>query len=475
MPGTAITRRSLLRSVGTATVAASLPSSWLRAAGGTSKPNIILCMADDLGWGDPGFNGNRVIQTPHLDAMAGAGLRFTRFYSAAPVCSPTRGSCLTGRHPYRYGVFFANVGHLRREEITLAEALKTQGYTTGHFGKWHLGTLLPDYSGKGAGRNPAENYMTPAMSGFDEWFSTEYAVATWDPYDPSNAHGKKHDVRNLYWHNGTNVTEPLQGDDSRIIMDRVLPFVRKAVREATPFFAVVWFHAPHAPVVAGPQYRQMYSAYSEDEQHYYGCITAMDEQIGRLRAELRRLSAADNTMLWFCSDNGPEGKDGKHGRFRGSAGPFRGRKRSLLEGGVRVPALLEWPARIAAGRVTDVPCCASDYFPTVLGVLGFRMKGQPEPVDGVSLLPLIERKTQERAIPIGFESGRQVALIGDRYKIYSNDGGASFALYDLAADAGETTDLAVKKPDVLASMRKTVDAWRASCKHSLAGQDYPRQ
>jgi len=467
-----ITRRHFLRSMGAMAAAVSLPSALVRGAQQAGKPNIILCMADDLGWGDPGFNGNEVIKTPHLDAMARESLRFTRFYSGAPVCSPTRGSCLTGRHPYRYGIYFANVGHLRRQEISLAEALKTQGYATGHFGKWHLGTLSPDYSGKGRGRNPAKNYMTPGMSGFDEWFSTEYAVATWDPYDPANAHGKKHDVRNLYWHNGTNVTEKLEGDDSRIIMDRVLPFIRKAVRDATPFLAVVWFHAPHAPVVAGPEYRQMYSEYSEDEQHYYGCITAMDEQVGRLRDELRRLDAAENTMLWFCSDNGPEGKDGKSGRYRGSAGPFRGRKRSLFEGGTRVPALLEWPARIAGGRVTEVPCSTLDYFPTVLDVLGFRMAGQPEPIDGVSLLPVVENGATARSVPIAFESGKQVALTDNRYKIYSKNGGSSYALFDLIADPGETTDLAAEKPDVLAGMKAKLEAWRASCKRSDAGRDY---
>ena len=431
-------------------------------------------MADDMGWGDPGFNGNSIIKTPNLNAMAKAGMRFTRFYSGAPVCSPTRGSCLTGRHPYRYGIFGANVGHMPKEEITLAEALKMQGYTTGHFGKWHLGTLLPDYSGKGPRRKPRENYMTPGMSGFDEWFSTEYAVATWDPYETVNFHGNKknYDIRALYWHNGKNVTGPLKGDDSRIIMDRAIPFIRNASGNNKPFLAVIWFHAPHNPVVAGPQYRAMYSQYSEDEQHYYGCITALDEQVGRLRSELRDLGIADNTMLWFCSDNGPEGKDGKQGRNRGSAGPFRGRKRSLFEGGVRVPGLLEWPARIQAGRLTDIPCSTSDYFPTVMDVLGFKMKGRPEPVDGVSLLALIENKMTERPLPIGFESRKQVSLTGNRYKIYSNDNGKTYMLFDLIDNPGENNDIAAQKPDILRAMKNKLETWRASCKDSLAGKDY---
>jgi len=469
-----VSRRTFLRSAATGAIAMALPQVLFSKTKATGKPNIILCMADDMGWGDPGFNGNQIIKTGNLDAMAKTAMRFTRFYSGAPVCSPTRGSCLTGRHPYRYGIFFANVGHILKEEFTLAEALKTQGYTTGHFGKWHLGTLLPDYSGKGPRRKPKENYMTPGMSGFDEWFSTEYAVATWDPYNPAVFHGKKkeYDVRALYWHNGKNITEGLKGDDSRIIMDRAVPFIQKAAKNKKPFLAVIWFHAPHAPVVAGPKYREMYSQYSEDEQHYYGCITALDEQVGRLRSQLRELGIADNTMLWFCSDNGPEGKDGKQGRHRGSAGPFRGRKRSLFEGGVRVPALLEWPTHIKGGQATNIPCSTSDYFPTILDVLGFKMKGQPEPIDGVSLLSLIKGKMIRRPVPIGFESANQVSLTDNRYKIYSSNKGKTYMLFDLLEDPGETKDLAAEKPQILQSMKTTLVKWRKSCQDSLAGKDY---
>ncbi|MHC4533848.1 MAG: sulfatase family protein, partial [Planctomycetota bacterium] len=327
---------------------------------------------------------------------------------------------------------------------------------------------------KGPGRKPKQNYMTPAMSGFDEWFSTEYAVATWNPYDPVLFHGKKkeYDVRALYWHNGKNITEGLKGDDSKIIMDKAVPFIQKAVKDKKPFLAVIWFHAPHAPVVGGPKYRKMYSQYSEDHQHYYGCITALDDQVGRLRSQLRKLGIADNTMLWFCSDNGPEGKDGQKGRYRGSAGHFRGRKRSLLEGGVRVPGLLEWPARIKAGRVTDIPCSTSDYFPTVMDILGFKMKGRPEPIDGVSLSPLINGKMQKRPMPIGFESGSQLSLTDNRYKIYSKNKGKTYMLFDLLEDPGETKDLAAQKPQLLKSMKSMLIKWRKSCQDSLAGKDY---
>ena len=148
-----ITRRGFLKALaGSAVVVGSGYRVCAGASRKRKRPNVILCMADDLGWGDVGFNGGRIIKTPHLDEMAADSLRFTRFYSGAPVCSPTRGSCLTGRHPYRYGIFGANSGHVRKQEVTLAEAVKTQGYATGHFGKWHLGTLTPEFSGKGKGR-----------------------------------------------------------------------------------------------------------------------------------------------------------------------------------------------------------------------------------------------------------------------------------------------------------------------------------
>ena len=145
------------------------------------KPNIILIMADDLGYGDVGFNGNTIIKTPHLDKMSASGLTFTNFYSGGPVCSPTRGTCLTGRHYFRYGIFSANIGHLPKEEITLARLLKKEGYTTGHFGKWHLGTLNPEFSPKGEKRKPKENFAPPWQRDYDESFVTESAVSTWNP------------------------------------------------------------------------------------------------------------------------------------------------------------------------------------------------------------------------------------------------------------------------------------------------------
>ena len=255
------------------------------------KPNVILLMADDMGWGDTGYNGNEVIKTPNLDQMAADGLRFDRFYSGSAVCSPTRASVLTGRNPFRMGVFSANKGILRPEEITIAEALKDFGYSTGHFGKWHLGTLTDEIKDANRGRpGNTKEFNPPSLHGFDVNFSTESKVPTWDPMlSPRDSKNPDNNASfepygTHYWdENGNIVTENLEGDDSRVIMDRVLPFIQGNVKKGNPFFAVVWFHTPHKPVVAGPEYRAMYSQYNESMQHYAGSITALDEQIGRLR------------------------------------------------------------------------------------------------------------------------------------------------------------------------------------------------
>jgi len=452
---------------GAGCLARAAPSADGAATGAADRPNVILAMTDDQGWGDTGYNGHPVLKTPTLDAMARAGLRFDRFYSGAPVCSPTRGSAMTGRHPYRYGITFANVGHMRPEEITLAEALKTQGYTTGHFGKWHLGTLTrTEKDSNRGGPRGVTHYAPPWKNGFDVCFSTEAKVPTWNPMCQP---GTDKPYGTAYWTGPeTKATENLSGDDSRIIMDRALPFIRDAVARKTPFLTVIWFHTPHEPVLAGEKYLKMYEgAGSEKERHFWGCLTAMDEQMGRLRDELRRLGVAEHTMLWFCADNGPEHRTGP-----GSAGSLRGRKRDLFEGGIRVPGLLEWPARLPRPRTTAVPCSTSDYVPTVLAALGFEMDGQPEPTDGVNLLPLIDGRMKERPRPIAFESRGQIALVDNRWKLLTRDKGKTWMLFDLAADPAEKNDLAAEHPTVVADMRQTLDAWRASCQASRAGEDY---
>ncbi|WP_248517973.1 sulfatase family protein [Salinarchaeum laminariae] len=448
---------------------------------GADQPNVILCMTDDQGWGDTGYNDHPQLQTPNMDAMADDGVRFDRFYAASPVCSPTRGSCLTGRHPYRYGIEYANVGHLPAAERNLAETLSEAGYRTGHFGKWHLGTLttVVQESNRGGPRG-TDHYAPPWDRGFDTCFSTEAAVPTYDPMRvPAISDAEDGDETTVgdaygshYWTGpGEIATENLGGDDSRVIVDRAVPFVREAARENEPFFAVVWFHSPHAPVVAGEEDRERYAHRSVDEQHYYGTISAIDAQIGRLRDELYDLGIAEETMLWFCSDNGPAAEGGGPGwdsgmRQRGETGRLRGRKGTLYEGGVRVPGTLVWPEGVDPG-VVDAPCVTTDFYPTILDAVGSNVSG-PEPLDGESLLPLLRGERDGRSSPIGFRDrnltgdGGDIAVIDDDHKLIRPHADATFQLYDLAEDPYETENLADEQPERVDELETWVRNWRAS-------------
>jgi arylsulfatase A-like enzyme len=266
-------------------------------------------------------------------------------------------------------------------------------------------------------------------------------------------------------------------------MDRVIPFVRKAVADNKPFMTTIWFHAPHSPVVAGPEYLRMYGGFSEGQQHYYGCITAMDEQIGRLRAELRRLGIGKNTMLWFCSDNGPEGSgapepdyDAYGGAYHGQTGGLRGRKRSLYNGGVCVPAIAVWPAVVTKGRVVDTPCSTLDYLPTVCEAIGFEYP-EKRPIDGESLLRLLHGRIPGRDSYIPFASiieAPRAAIIQGDYKLCTSffESGSEDALYHLHDDPGENKNLLAENPRLAESMKARLREWIESCRRSFDGGDY---
>lgn len=446
----------------------------------TQSPNIILIMADDLGWGDTSYNGHPVLKTPGLDAMAKNGLRFNRFYAAAPVCSPTRGSCLTGRHPFRYGVYFANTGHLPNEELTLAEYLKSRGYVTGHFGKWHLGTLTKTVrdSNRGGPKNK-QHFAPPWKHGFDESFSTEAKVPTFDPllkpqkasknyWLPVQDKSQANPYGTRYWHNGIEVKDELLGDDSKIIMDRAINFIKNS--KSQKFLSVIWFHAPHLPVVASQEDRSAFRNQSPYAQSYFGSIKALDREVNRLRRTLQNLKIADNTLVCFCSDNGPEGNS----KAPGSAGDLRGRKRSLYEGGIRVPGIIEWPAVISPNTETDFAAVTSDYLPTILDLTG---GSSQVPLDGVSLKSVLYGKSTRRTQPIYFESKKTVAVIGQQFKLVAQthpqpDKLGSIELYDLIADPSESTNIVDSKPELVKSLIRGLQQWRQNCRASHAGQDY---
>lgn len=449
-----------------------------------ARPNIILAMADDQGWGDMAYTGHPLLKTPVFDEMAGAGLRFDRFYAAAPVCSPTRASVMTGRTPNRMGCF--KWGYtLRPQEITVAEALQASGYATGHFGKWHLGSLR------------ADSPTAPNRNGFDEFFSSPNFFEI-DPWMSRNGKAVK-----------------TTGEGSELIVDAALEFIKQSAGKRQPFLAVVWFGSPHAPHVGTAADLALYPNQPKQMQHFLAEITAMDRAMGKLREGLRTLGVADNTLLWYCSDNGaiPQG----------STGGLRGKKGAIYEGGLRVPAIIEWPARIKQPRSSDVPCCTVDIYPTLLQLAGVKIDEQP-PLDGVSLAPLVLGSSTTREKPLGFwdyrieglpvrsselleelakeqAAGRvrpadeveaipQAQLAADYsgasfpdhaawldgnwklHRIEPAQGPVRWELYDLAADRTESRNLLDQERPRAEAMKKELENWLRSVVRSLNGGDY---
>lgn len=452
----------------------------------TLTPNIILILADDLGWGDTGFNGNPEVLTPFMDDMATNGLVFDRFYVASPICSPSRASFLTGRHPYRYGILAAHTGGMRIGEITIAEVLKENGYATGFFGKWHLGWVRPEPE------NSRGFFSPPWHHGFDVSFATTSAVPTWNPTitpDGWNSWGEREgepwkggDPYVYYDENNSGVGIPvidnMEGENSRVIMDRVLPFIENNAEKNTPFLSLIWFHTPHEPVVAGPEYRALYQELDEAKQHYYGAITAMDRQIGRLRDELKRLKIAENTLIFFVSDNGAARPLLRSGAA--STGPYRGSKHTMYEGGVRVPALVEWPGYISPAR-TSTMVSSLDFLPTILNLDGLKPPKElsERPLDGESFKSLLDGDySWQRQNPIMagwmriYRNQHGISLISNRYKLLKDTEKNRYELYDVLSDPSETTDLSGEYPEVVADMRQLLEEWLNSTKESRDGADY---
>lgn len=459
---------------------------FLSAAGlavAEKKPNILLVMADDQGWGDTGYNGHPRLKTPHLDEMASSGLRFDRFYAAHPVCSPTRGSVLTGRHSNRFGCF--TWGHtLRPQEITIAEALKTAGYATGHFGKWHVGSVR------------AGSPVNPSASGFDTWLSAPNYYDN-DPVMSRNGKAVK-----------------VEGESSMLAAEMAINFMKNHAHRDKPFLAVVWFGSPHRPHEAAQRFKDMYP---EDAKFrdWMGEITGIDYAVGKLRDALRDMGVDKNTLVWYTSDNGGL-------KYKSTGGQKA--KSSIYEGGLRVPGIIEWPSRIKDARTTDLPAVTSDIYPTLLEIADVSLDDQP-PLDGESLVPLIRGKDQVRSSPIGFwkhpakgvhsptakwmpqlmkaqKNGSWTGPV-DRLRLDAGEikgthpltaypghaawldwpwklhrkqdmssGRVITTLYNLKKDPMERTNLAPEHTDRVKNMRKELERWQKSVMKSFHGADY---
>jgi arylsulfatase A-like enzyme len=279
---------------------------------------------------------------------------------------------------------------------------------------------------------------------------------------------------------GQRAPEPIAGDGCELIMNRTVPFIESAVEAGQPFFATVWFFTPHSPVAAGPEARESYAGLTMREQHWFGAISAIDGQISRLLETLRRLRVDENTLVWFCSDNGPSWVHELN-----SAGPLRGKKSELYEGGIRVPAIVRWPAGLAGQRTIAQPLSTLDFLPTLLAVSGISGTKLP-PLDGENVLSVLREETKARQRPLFFDYPyrdvtniswvptkiRQTAVIDGPWKIISLDDRKTFALYNLEQDVAEKNDLIDAEPERARRLRDALDRWTAQCAKSLQGADY---
>ena len=423
-------------------LAASVPGVF------AAKPNVILVMADDQGWGQTGYQEHPALKTPHLDAMAANGLRFDRFYAGGPVCSPTRATVLTGRTHDRTGVFDHGYA-LRLQEKTLGQAMKNAGYATGHFGKWHLNGLR----GPGAPIFKEDTHH-PGAFGFDEWLS----VTNFFDRNPIMSRNGK--------------IEEHTGDSSEIIIGEALKFIQIKTAAQQPFFTVIWYGTPHDPWVADDADKKAFTLLSEKAQEHYGELVAMDRSIGTLRKGLRKLGIAKNTLVWFSSDNG-----GLPRFDPPTTGGLRGFKGSMYEGGLRVPAVIEWPAGIPTSRITHFPAGAVDMFPTLAEVAGLKKNTMLKPQDGQSLVKLFSKEIGPRKKPLPFRSRGRLAVVDNNYKMIAQPGGnkTQYELYNLKNDEAEQTNLVEKEFKIAKRLRRKVNALNTSVEASVEGHDYPER
>lgn len=426
------------------------------AAGATPKPNVVLMMADDLGYSDLSCYGSKENKTPVLDGLAAEGMRFTDFYAASGVCSPSRAAFMTGRFSVRAGVYSwihtSHNMHLRREEVTIAELLKGAGYSTAHVGKWHLGYDLE----KGSGDGPS-----PGDHGFDYWMAT------------GNNASPSHRNPDNFVRNGE-AAGVIEGYSCQIVVDEAMGWLDKHRDKSKPFYLNVWFHEPHMKVAAPEEYRNRHL--KKERPDYYGCIENMDNAIGRLLKKLDTMRVSDNTVVVFTSDNGSY--------MPGSNDPLTGRKTQLWEGGIREPGIIRWPGHIKQATVTGTPAGLVDLLPTVCDIAGIPLPGG-RTIDGTSLVPLFSGRPIKRSKPLYwfYNPSRPVCVIreGDYSLIADPEidlprGNmfkeeyigpikatklTNFRLYNLRTDHGQKSNLAEEQSDVLRRMKQKMLALHA--------------
>jgi len=477
------TRRDFLKMTGLA-VASFGTSSFLpscaaqsRTAGmKTKRPNIIFILADDLGYGDVGCFGQKIIQTPNIDRLAEEGMRFTDHYAGSTVCAPSRCCLMTGLHTGHALVRGNARVPLRPSDVTVAELLKQTGYTTGIIGKWGLGE--PDSTG------------IPNRQGFDYWFgylNQRHAHNYYPEYLWRNE--QKYELKNQVNHiiggrdrtPGGVATKKVEYSHD-LFAEEALRFVEK--NKDNPFFLYLAFTIPHANNEAGNKGMEVpsYGLYSnknwpEPQKGHAAMITRMDGDIGRLMAKLKALGLDENTFVFFSSDNGPHKEGGGDPAFFNSSGPLRGYKRALYEGGIRVPSIARWPGKIKAGSVTDHISAFWDFLPTCCDIAGINT---PEGIDGISMLPTLLGKSQNQKKhdflywEFHEQGKRQAVRMGNwkgiRQNVAKNPNGP-IELYYLKNDIGEQHNVAKQHPQIVARIEDIMKSARTPSEHwPLPGQ-----
>jgi arylsulfatase A-like enzyme len=436
-------------------------------AGGAEKPNVVVMLADDLGYGDLGVYGHHVIKTPSLDRLAAEGLRLTSYYAPSPLCSPSRASLLTGRIHFRTGIESwippdSDV-QLGPRELTVATLLKRAGYETFMAGKWHLNGGLD-----------VAAHAQPGDHGFDYWLAL-HAWAIPNHKNPTN-----------FFRNGKPVGE-IAGFAAAIVVDEALAWLDRRSASAPPFFIYLPFPEPHGTIASPDFFNALYSAFTTGRPdpmpnegrppanlaargpgEYYANVTHLDYQVGRFLEGLDRRGLRETTLVVFTSDNGPVTTDWRHWyevNLYGDTGGLRGRKADLYDGGIRVPAIVRWPGHIDAGTVVDSPMSGYDLLPTLAAVCGVSVPTD-RPIDGEDVSPLLMGRAAARRKPLYWEfdddQGFSYALRDGRWKVLADRALARVRLYDLATDRFEVTDLAETKRDVLDGLVATVRAVHAS-------------
>lgn len=399
-------------------------------------PNIIIILTDDQGWGDIASHGNPDIDTPNLDELAKAGARFDRFF-VSPVCAPTRASLLTGRDHLRTGTQWVTYGleNMNASEVTFGEVFKEAGYQTGLFGKWHNGSHYP---------------MDPNGQGFDTFFG--FKQGHWNNYFDTELE-----------YNGEWVKT--EGFITNVLTDSALAFIEK--NQNTPFLAFIPYNAPHSPFQVPDQYFDKYKALGLDDKNasVYGMIENIDDNVGRIIERLDRLNLAENTIVIFMTDNGPNGGD----RFNGN---MKGWKAKVDEGGVRVPFFMKWPAKIKPETVVEELTAHIDFLPSIIDLAGIDFEPVHE-IDGRSFAPLLFDDSAPWSDRFLFTHQSRwdslemypASVRNNQYRLVRY--GESWELYDLTNDSTQSTDISGAHPEVVNEMSSAYDKWFAEVTRQL--------